>query len=134
MEKEKGLNPNQEKFCILYATDREFFGHGVNSYSEAYNIPLKDLSAYNVCKQSAHRLLTNVDILSRINELLEDSGLNDSFVDKQMLFLITQNADLQAKGKMIDSYNKLKARISDKITHSLDESVGEISINIKRNK
>jgi hypothetical protein len=30
------LNPKQEQFCQLYASDREFFGNGVESYIEVY--------------------------------------------------------------------------------------------------
>ena len=32
------LTPQQELFCQLYAGDREFFGNGVQSYIEAYNV------------------------------------------------------------------------------------------------
>jgi hypothetical protein len=32
------LNPKQELFCELYATDREFFGNGVQSSIEAYDV------------------------------------------------------------------------------------------------
>lgn len=32
------LTPKQLLFCRLYASDREFFGNGVQSYIEAYHI------------------------------------------------------------------------------------------------
>jgi hypothetical protein len=60
-------------------------------------------------------LLTNSNILSRINEELDAAGLNDNFVDKQLLFAITQNADLSSKVRAIQEYNKLKQRIIEKL-------------------
>lgn len=108
-----GLNLQQERFCQLYVS-KEFFAHGTESYSEAYGIKL-DAESYNTCKTNASRLLLNADILARINELLDLSGMNDEFIDKQLTFVATQNADLNAKMKAIDSYNKLKARITEKL-------------------
>ena len=111
----KKLNPKQEFFCELYASTREFFGNGVQSYIEAYDINTNERGAYNTAKTSAYDLLTKPYILDRINELLELRGLNDSFVDKQLEFLITQNADLSTKVRAINEYNKLKSRITDKL-------------------
>jgi len=120
---ESGLTLNQERFCQIYVS-KEFFAHGTESYSEAYGIKL-DVESYNTCKANASKLLTNTDILARINELLDMSGMNDEFIDKQLTFVATQNADLNAKMKAIDSYNKLKARITEKLdikTNGVDMS------------
>lgn len=108
------LNPQQELFCRYFASDREFFGNGVQSYAEAYDFDLSKKGAYNVAKANAHRLLTNAYITKRINELFETRGLNDTFVDKQIEKLVTQDADFSAKMKAIAEYNKLKARIKDR--------------------
>lgn len=59
-------------------------------------------------------LLTNANVLKRIDELFEAGGLNDQFVDKQMEKLITQDADFKAKMAAIREYNKLKQRITEK--------------------
>jgi hypothetical protein len=123
---ETGLNPNQEKFCHCYVS-KEFFAHGVESYAEAYGINL-DNKTYNTCKVQASKLLTNPNILSRIRQLLDLSGLNDEYVDREMLFVITQNSDLNAKMKGIDSYNKLKSRIVEKTEATLK---GNIDITMK---
>jgi len=64
---------------------------------------------------SASRLLTNVKILERINELLEKEGLNIPFVDKQLKFLITQHADFGTKLGAIREYNKIQKRITKKV-------------------
>lgn len=113
-QKVKSLNPKQELFCQLYASDREFFGNGTQSYIKAYDIDTTKKGSYAAARASACDLLTMPNINSRINELLESGGLNDNFVDKQLLFLINQNADLSTKRSAIAEYNKLKSRITEK--------------------
>lgn len=117
-EKADKLNPNQELFCKLYASDKEFFGNGVISYAEAYGLDLKEKGNYNTARANASRLLTNASILKRINELLEVDSLNDAFVDKQLAFVIAQNVDLSSKTAAIREYNKLKTRIVERIDHT----------------
>ncbi len=110
-QEKDGLNPQQEMFCQLYASSEEFFAHGTNAYIEAYNMDTSKPNHYKVAQAASSRLLSNVIILNRINELLELRGLNDQFVDKQLEFLITQNADLGTKVASIREYNKLRSRI-----------------------
>lgn len=112
-ETKSKLNPKQELFCKLYASDREFFGNGTRSYIESYK-PRQIGNWYNVARSRASELLTSPNILNRINEIFEARGLNDSFVDKQLELLITQNADFRSKVSAIREYNKLKQRIVDK--------------------
>ncbi len=137
---ESGLNPQQEKFCRTYVS-KEFFAHGTESYAVAYGIELT-AESYNTCKSNASRLLLNADILARINELLELSGMSDEFMDKQMLFVATQNADLNAKMKAISEYSRLKGRIIEKmemkqtgidVTKLSDETLKAIEEDLKRN-
>lgn len=108
-------NPRHEAFCRLYASDREFFGNGVQSYIAAYDIDITQKGAYNSAKSSAYDLLTKPYILRRIDELFEAHGLNNIFVDKQLEKLIVQDADKNAKMKAIQEYNKLKSRIKEKV-------------------
>lgn len=108
------LNLRQEKFCRLYASDKEFFGNGVESYCEAYNVDTNKPNWNAVARQSASKLLTNSNILVRINELIETTAFNDEHADKQLSFLITQHGDLGSKLGAIKEYNKLKQRIIDK--------------------
>lgn len=114
-----------ERFVQIYLS-KEFFANGVLAYGEAYDIDVTNPKQYNVAKVNACRLLTDANVLARINQLLDSSGFNDAFVDKQTLFVITQNADMHAKMKAIDTYNKLKARITDKL-----EVKGDIEVTIK---
>ena len=114
----KKLNTKQEKFCQIYASDREFFGNGTQSYIEAYGI--KSRRGYQKTAQvNASRLLSNAMVSDRINEILEAKGLNDNFVDKQLSFLIAQHADLKLKLGAIREYNRLKQRLTEKIERNL---------------
>lgn len=115
---DKTLNAKQEFFCELYASDKEFFGNGVEAYMEAYDLHSGDPKDYNTARTNASRLLTNANILKRIDELLHLGPLNTSFVDKQLAFVITQNADLGSKVSAIREYNKLEQRITEKIDHT----------------
>jgi phage terminase small subunit len=125
---EDNLNEKQRLFCKLFVS-KEFFGSGVEAYAEAYRLDLGNQKEYNTAKSNAYKLLTNAYVLIRINEELEDAGLNDNFVDKQLLFAITQNADLSSKVKAISEYNKLKQRIVAK-TENKNENINRI-INIE---
>ncbi len=109
------VNLNQERFCQLYATDREFFGNGVETYLEVYDINRKNPNWYQVACSAASRLLSNVKVIERINQILAETGFNDAAVDKQLSFLITQHADFQSKLGAIKEYNKLKKRIQDRL-------------------
>lgn len=115
---QKRLSLKQEKFCELYASDREFFGNGTQSYIEAYDLDLSKPNAYNVARAAAARLLANVSILRRIDELLELDQFNDAHVDKQLAYWATQKASPQAAVAAIREYNALKARITRKIDHT----------------
>lgn len=118
------LNERQKLFCNYYVSE-DFFGNGVKAYCNAYGLDYTDIKDYNNAKVRASELLTNSNILAYINEQLDEAGLNDSFVDKQLLFTITQNADMSSKVKAIGEYNKLRQRITDK---SKVETSGEIIV------
>ena len=122
------LNLKQKTFCELFASDREFFGNGVQSYIEAYDIDLTKKGAYNVAKANANRLLTKADILDYINTLFEAHGLNDTFVDKQLEKLIVQDAEFSTKLQAIKEYNALRQRITKKLDMTTNgESLNPIS-------
>ena len=109
---ERKLNPKQEKFCQLYASDREFFGNGVQSYIEAYEPQQIKPNWYATARTDASKLLTNSNVLARINELL-DITFNDQHVDKQLALVVTQNADFSSKVAAIREYNRLKSRVEE---------------------
>jgi len=109
------LTPRQQRFCELYALDREFFGNWVQAYLEIYDVDTSKPGWYKTACASSSRLLSNAKVFNRINDLLESSGLNDSFVDKQLLFLLSQQDDKWAKMAAIKEYNSMKQRITKKI-------------------
>ena len=111
------LNLRQEEFCKLYVSE-EFFGNGVQTYIEVYKPDQIEKNWYKIACQSASQILSNIKVCKRINELLEEQGLNDEFIDKQLLFLATQHADFGNKLGAIKEYNKLKQRITEKIDHT----------------
>lgn len=108
------LNPKQELFCQLYSTDMEFFGHGTNSYMQAYGLTREQ---ENTARTNASLLLTNPNILARVRELM-DLFMSDEVADKELAFVVLQRADLNAKVSALREYNKLKARITEKIDHT----------------
>lgn len=114
------LKPQEERFCQLYASDREFFCNGVQSYIEAYKVDVgkgKGKTSYEYCRFAAHRLLKKRKITTRINEIYQSSGLNDPFVDKQLEKLITQDAEFRPKLGAIQEYNRLKKRTTNTVEH-----------------
>lgn len=113
-----GLNPKQERFCQLYATSEEFFANGVRAYAKAYGINIKKTSNYNVARTQASILLTNPNVLKRIDELIELDGFNDTYADKQLAKLIMQDADLSVKRAALRDYNQLKGRIIERLDHT----------------
>ena len=129
------LNPQQELFCQLYATNREFFGNGTQAYIEAYDIDTSKRNAYKSAMVSASRLLRNDKILKRIHDLMEIGILNDARVDKELAFLIEQNAEFGTKLGAIREYNQLKARIKSKLEVGLDsDSIEGVKIEIVKKK
>lgn len=106
----KPLNPKQELFCKLFATERDFFGNGTTAYMEAYGVENNQGT-----RQSASKLLTNAHILARVNELLDYNGLNDVSVDRELAFVIAQSADYGSKVAAIREYNKLRNRITERL-------------------
>lgn len=108
----EGLNERQELFCQFYVS-REFFGNGVQTYIEVYKPDQTKPNWYASACSSASQILSNIKVSERINTLLDAAGLNDSFVDKQLLFLLTQHSDFGSKIAAIREYNKLKQRIID---------------------
>lgn len=113
-EEELDLNEQQSEFCRLYVSE-EFFGNGVQSYLEVYDIDRSKPNWYATACVCASQLLSIPKVCQHINNLLESQGLSDEFVDKQILFLITQHAELGTKLGAIREYNKLKGRIIQKI-------------------
>ena len=118
---DEGLNAREEMFCQLFATDREFFCNGVQSYIEAYDV---EPAKYKSASVLASRLLGKAKIQKRINELVEVGELNDTFVDKQLAKVIVQDVHLPAKVQGIREYNTLKKRTT---TTTVEHRFGDLA-------
>jgi hypothetical protein len=121
---ETELTLKQKRFCELYVSE-DFFANGTQSYIKAYGIDISKKGATKTAQVSASRLLSNVIVCQYIASLLDASGLNDAFVDKQRLFLITQNTDLAVKRQALVDYDKVQGRILDRVKH---EGIPPVSI------
>lgn len=123
-----GITLAQELFCQYFTSPSEFYGNGTQAYAAAYNLDVNDAKDYGVAKARASALLTSINILTRVDSLLDEKGFNNSNIDKQLLFLITQSADFNAKLGAIKEYNKLKARITEKMEHVYNAPVAIIEV------
>jgi len=112
---EDTLSKKQELFCQTFATKWGLFGNWVQTYIEVYNPDKSKWTWYKTACSTASQILSNLKVIKRINELLEEWWLNDVEVDKQHKFLIEQHTDLSTKMRAISEYNKLKARITSKL-------------------
>lgn len=123
------LTDKQKLFCELYVS-KDFFGNGFQSYVEAYNVNLEVKGSSLTARSAASRLLTKDNILKYLQDLLDDAGLNDIFVDKQLLFLITQKADFKANVAAIKEYNVLRQRIETKVKQTKVIELEDFDINL----
>lgn len=110
---EEELTIRQLKFIELYCWD--MMGNWVQAYLDVYDIDTSKTWWYKTACAWASRLLSNVKVYTKINQMLEESWLNDNFIDKQLFFLISQQSDLSNKLWAIREYNKLKNRITEKM-------------------
>lgn len=131
------LNKRKELFCQFYVKNKETFCNATESYAEAYDFkldtldttrekdpdnPMKDLPseydrAYRVVAVEGSRLLRKVDIQDRITQLFNELLRND-IVDGELSKLIVQDSDWDVKVAAIKEFNKLKARITEKVDHT----------------
>lgn len=136
-DKETKLTPKQEKFCQMFAKDRDCFGNGTQSYLKVYNKGKKKKVSYRSARTLAYVLLTNVDIISRIRVLI-DTYISDEVVDKELGTVILQQGDLSSKVAAIREYNKVKGRLAPtelKITDEYEgQSDGDIEARLERIK
>lgn len=121
----KNLKPKQEAFCQHFtAGDEETFGNGTRAYLLAYGLDPENKTDYDTAKQCAYRLLTNVHILKRVNQLM-NVVFSDEMADLELAWVAKQKTDLPSKVAAIREWNKVKGRITNKLqvkgTFSLTE-------------
>jgi len=127
---EHQLNPKQVEFCKAYFSV-DILGNGTEAYSRAYGIDMDKPGGYMVCANAASKLLKNPRICAYLTAQLDAIGLNDIHVDKQLLWALTQNADIGAKVAGIREHNKIKGRITEGNTTLINGDVN-ITMNLDR--
>lgn len=128
----------QEIFCQSWV---DTIGNGTQSALIAFDIANKELLdiedknrteeqrllanlAYKTASVMSNDYLRKASVINRIDEILEERGFVDSIV-KQEHFKLIKNADENTKMRAIDSYYKLKGKITDKIDHTTNgEKIG----------
>lgn len=109
---EFGLNPKQVSFVIHYIS-MDSFGHGVDAYCAAYGLNKNVQANYHTANANSNKLLKDMRVMNYLNAIMESLYLNDAYVDQQLSYVLTQNADLSAKMSAVKEYNKLKNRIDN---------------------
>ena len=121
----------QEIFCQSWV---DTVGNGTQSALIAFDIENKELldipekertdeqrilanSAYKTASVMSNEYLRKPSVIKRIDDILEERGFVDSIV-KQEHFKLIKGADENTKMRAIDSYYKLKGKITDKIDHT----------------
>jgi len=122
------INAQQELFCQYWTSPTEFYGSGVESYLAAYHKDPSNKKDRATAYVQASALLTNLKVLARIDSLLSLDGFNDQNIDKELLFIIKQSKDFGSKLGAIREYNKLKARVTERIEHSMTAPIEIIEI------
>ena len=104
------LTQRQRAFAELFT---KLDGNGVDAIIEAgYQCyyPNSKIPNRKAAAVIASVNLKKVNVSKYIEKIYEDIGLNNPIVDKHHLFNITQFADLGAKNKAIDMYNRKRSR------------------------
>lgn len=115
-------NLRWEKFCRAYVSSATYC-NGLQSYAKAYNRKLATKSQIDSCKSAAQRLLTNVYIQERINELIDKSGFNDETVDAEHLKLLKQDVDFKTKMAAIKEFNSLRKRTGPQVAVQVNNNL-----------
>lgn len=113
---EYSITFKEKLFVEAYLT---FRGNSVDAIiSAGYDIRKKDQNGqringlYNrkLASVIAYELLKKPQITSYIKTLYEKYGYTDEAVERELLYMINQQADLKTKAKAIDMYLNLKAK------------------------
>ena len=109
--KKKGLTAKQEKFCQMFAKDRDCFGNGTQTFLKVFKKKDGTSQTYRTAQSNAYKLLTKPHITKRIRELI-DIYISDEVVDKELGAVIQQWGEIPSKVAAIREYNRVKGRIS----------------------
>lgn len=125
LPKEKwALTLKQEEFCQRYSGHKwNTFGNATRSYIEVYGV--NQMTGETVWP----RMLGNVRVLERINELLDEMN-KDDVMDRQIVKVALQDSELWSKVSALRLYNEIKWRIKNKLEVWADQELRDIWKNI----
>lgn len=133
---DKILTLQQEKFCINYTKNSEYFGNATLSYADAYGYDLDGAdrtreidekgneiigtSEYDkkhaICRSAGSQNIAKLNIQKRCRELLNEM-MADDVIDARLIEIILKGNHADSV-RAIQEYNKLRQRIITKIDHT----------------
>jgi len=99
VDPQTGLTEKQEKFCVLYVTDKDLRGNGTDCYLEAFKPKRAKRKSVN---ELASRLLSDIKIQSRIKALREQVAEKAAISAAEVLEI----AGHLARVKLADFYDE----------------------------
>lgn len=142
-KKEDTLNLKCEIFCQVWVDE---LGNGTQAALEAFDITNKELceidwkdltpeniikrkSAENTAAVMAREYLRKPKIIKRIDEIMEERGLNDESVKREHFKLIKQDDDLSVKRSAISDYYKLKGKFVEHVdVTTKGDKIGDLEL------
>lgn len=142
-EKEDALNLKCEIFCQVWVDE---LGNGTQAALEAFDITNKELceidwkdltpenilkrkSAENTAAVMAREYLRKPKIIKRIDEIMEERGLNEESVKREHFKLIKQDNDLSVKRSAISDYYKLKGKFVEHVdVTTKGDKIGDLEL------
>ena len=108
------LNPLKAKIRA-----KEFIRQGFNA-TKAIQVLEPDKS-YGVAKDKGQNMLSNPVFIKSVIEELEDKGITNSFLDKELKGIITQKKHLPSKLGAIIEANKMKRRLPKETSDTFNQ-------------
>lgn len=109
-----------------YYTSTEHLGDSYTAVIEAYNLDINDREVTAKCNKILKRIEKHQGLTTMINALLHTQGLNESNVDKQLLFCVNQHTDMKVKLMAIKLFKEMNGKLKKEqamtITHRYDYS------------
>jgi hypothetical protein len=100
------LTPQQIEFCQIYIS-KDAYGDAISSYCQVFELDEEHRQQRIQARNGANAFLKDANIITFLGILLDSDGLNESHVNKELLFLIDQNADYKVKVQAIGLFHAI---------------------------
>lgn len=108
---ELGLQPQQVEFCLQYVNNPIGTGRGAESAVMAYGYDTSNKLGKQNAYNTATRNLKHPQCQTLIDILNDTMGLNDQYVDKRLMEIISDRSDNKTAVLALQEYNKVRNRI-----------------------